>query len=1060
MLKVVTGRFHPSLESALVQQIRRLKAGDPWAKVAILAPSKPILDRLRRVLTIDHGLSLLNLHLFTFHQFALRLADEFRSRPGPPPLRLVDGLFFEHLVRHLVEQRLAASPALGQLGHSFGTWAALWATIRDLKDGGVDAATALQALGEGCFGGEDQEWLHALFSLQAAVEQVSAGLAVGTADDLADALVASVAASQFLASMQHICYYGFYDLTQVQLSLFQAVSASVSTTLFFPLDNHPSFAFARRFFDRHVQPILGADPPIHLNTVETRTPPPELSVQSVIGPEEELSTTCRTILDLVETHGCRFDEIGVVARTLAPYCTLVQTVFNRHRIPVTTTAQRPLIHHPLCKTLLLLAALPVNDFYRTAVLDLVTSPFFAKPVLGRSGSSTAYRPEQWKAIVEALNITHGLDEWRRLERVSQAALELDGDGDEIGALSPLRVTPEVITVLWNTVSRLLTSCSVLPAQGPYGTLLEAFQFLLQEQLRRKDDGRDDPDNEPVGLPAVWEAIDQTLRRLGELTAIGRELTWADFSELLTHAFERASVPLEQASTQGVMFVDAMAARGLSFKALFVLGLNEKVFPRYIREDPFLRDRHRLVLETTLGYKVDEKLSGYDEEALLFTLLTQAAGQRLYLSFQRADDAGRMLAPSPYVGEARQPDGMPPPPVDMVPRRLTERLAQRPVMSRFLPPAELAQWMAVNGKDAAGLLEAIGGDAVTFREGTEALARTETDQQALTAFDGLTGSLETHWASLKERGIAPTPLERYARCPFRYFSADVLRLEPVHAHGPDEPDVRVLGTFCHSALRRCYELLLPTGWPEKPVTDDTIDWCIESAIEEAAADVERDHRTGHYLLWELAKTSILDVMTAAVDDDTRAYRNAPFAPIAFEVLAEGSITDVPGCGSTPLKIRGRVDRVDRHRDSRALRIIDYKLKIGKSITAEDRHLIQSAVRGYRLQPPLYARFHIPDHGHAQQVQLFFLAPNWATPVVRSTFETEVWSTDNGTLLRNTLGQLMNGIKNGRFFIMPGTYCKTCEYRVACRREHMPTWWRASRAMEGRELAALRTLRLDR
>jgi ATP-dependent helicase/nuclease subunit B len=107
MLKVVTGRFHPSLESALVEQIRRLKAADPWARVAVLAPSKPILDRLRRVLAIDHGLSLLNLHLFTFHQFALRLADELGSRPGPPPIRVVDELFFEHLVRHLVEQQLA-----------------------------------------------------------------------------------------------------------------------------------------------------------------------------------------------------------------------------------------------------------------------------------------------------------------------------------------------------------------------------------------------------------------------------------------------------------------------------------------------------------------------------------------------------------------------------------------------------------------------------------------------------------------------------------------------------------------------------------------------------------------------------------------------------------------------------------------------------------------------------------------------------------------------------------------------------------------------------------------
>jgi ATP-dependent helicase/nuclease subunit B len=255
------------------------------------------------------------------------------------------------------------------------------------------------------------------------------------------------------------------------------------------------------------------------------------------------------------------------------------------------------------------------------------------------------------------------------------------------------------------------------------------------------------------------------------------------------------------------------------------------------------------------------------------------------------------------------------------------------------------------------------------------------------------------------------------------------------------------------------MLLPTGWPEKPVTDDTIDWCIESAIEEAAAEVERDHRTGHYLLWELAKASILDVMTAAVDDDTRAYHDDPFSPVAFEVVAQGAIDDVPGYEATPLKIRGRVDRVDRHAGTRALRIIDYKLKIGKSITAADRHLTQSAARGYRLQPPFYARLHLPDHGNVERVELVFLAPNWAVPVARSTFESDVWSTETGALVRQTLGRLINGIRNGRFFIMPDTYCKTCDYRVACRREHVPTWWRASRAIEARELGALRTLRVD-
>ena len=1059
MLKVVTGRFHPSLEAAFVEHIQRLKAVDAWAKVAILAPSKPILDRLRQVLAIDHRLSFLNLHFFTFHQLALRLTDELRGNPGLPPLRIVDELVFEHLVRQFVEQRSTDSPAFRQLGHSFGTWAALWATIRDLKDGGVDPAMALQAQDEGCFGREDREWLQALFGLQTAIQRVGSELNLGTADDLADSLVSSTPASPFLKSMHHVCYYGFYDLTQVQLSLFQAVSATVPTTLFFPMDSDPSFAFARRFFDRHIQPLLGAESPLKLHPVETRGAPQELSIQSVIGPEEELSATCRTILDLVETHGYRFDEIGVVARTLDPYAALVKTVFDRHRVPVTTTARRPLIHQPLCKTFVLLAMLPVNDFYRTAVLDVVTSPFYLRPN-GRDGRSAAYRPEQWKAIVEALNITHGFEEWRRLDRSDPSALEMDGDGEETGALDPLEVAPEVVALLWATVSRLLKSCSTLPSRANFETMLHAFQRLTQEHLHRPALGDEGPSSEAAAPAAVWEAIDQTLTNLADLSHVGNELSWPEFAELLTHAFERASVPLEPASPLGVRLMDAMAARGLPFRALFVLGLNEKVFPRYIREDPFLRDRHRRVLETTLGYKLDEKLPGYDEEALLFTLLTQAANRRLYLSFQRADDGGRMLAPSPYLGGVRQRSGMPPSPVDLIPRRITEQLTQRPAMTRLVAPPEITQWLAANGRDPADLFAVTGRDISTYQEGLHALAGSENEQPALTPFDGMTGSLEAHWRGVVDRGVAPTPLERYARCPFRYFSADVLKLEPVRGHASNEPDVRVLGTFCHSALHRCYKLLLPTGWPERPVTDDTIDWCIETAIEEAAGEIERQHRTGHYLLWEISKTSIRDVMTAAVDDDTRGYRDNPFVPVAFEVTADGVVADVPDCGVSPLKIRGRVDRVDRHRESGTLRIIDYKLKLGKSIMPEDRRLVQSAVRGYRLQPPLYTQLHIPDQGTSDQAQLFFLAPNWATPVVRSTFDTNIWVTDTGTLLRRTLGHLMNGIRTGRFFVMPDTYCKTCEYRVACRREHTPTWWRASRATDARELAALRTLQVER
>ena len=82
---------------------------------------------------------------------------------------------------------------------------------------------------------------------------------------------------------------------------------------------------------------------------------------------------------------------------------------------------------------------------------------------------------------------------------------------------------------------------------------------------------------------------------------------------------------------GVAVSSASAARGIKFRALFIVGMNEGVFPRTIREDAFLRDRDREVLERDLGYKVSQKLAAFDEEKLMFTLLVNL-GHRAALLF--------------------------------------------------------------------------------------------------------------------------------------------------------------------------------------------------------------------------------------------------------------------------------------------------------------------------------------------------------------------------------------------------------------------------------------------
>ncbi len=1054
MLKVVTGRFHPHLESALVDHVRVAKAADPFAPLAVLVPSKPLAHRVSRLLAIEQRLSLLNIHILTFHQLALRLSAEAREQPGLGPFpQVVEDIVCEQLVRHVVRSRLSSLLPLEHVGHSSGTWSALWSTVRDLKDAGVDPDAALSAVEERCFGDEDRTWLQAVFSLHAAVQEAGKTLEVGTADDLAGSLTSFVPQSRFVGALTHALYYGFYDLTQVQLSFFEAVSRTAPTTLFFPFDDSPSFKFARRFFDRSIQPLVpGPDQIRHLSDGSPAARRPALAVRSVVGAEEELASTCRQILDLVETNGYRFQDIGVVARTLDAYRPALHAVFDRHRIPLVTTVGRPLVHEPLCKTLLQLAALPLHDFYQATVLDVVTSPLY-RSARYATAQGDHIRPDLWKLIVPALHITRGLAEWERLAAPCPPALASEGEAEHY-QIGPTTVPAEVMRLLWQIVSELFAESTALPVRGTAARLAGALKELAERHLVRP--AADDLD-EDEHLTRVWEQLDGVFLTLAQLEVIGDEMPWAEFVELLTHVVERTTVPLERVEHQGVAVLDVMAARGLPFKALFVLGINEKVFPRFIREDPFLRDRHRRVLADTLGFKIDEKLAGYQEEALLLALVQQAATDRLYLSYQRADEQGRVLTASPYILEAARMCGHEEPAEDSVPRRLTDRVAGRPSIRTFLPPADLAQWLAMEGQDAAGFLQAVGRDAESFRYGVTALDRIEDDHSTLTTHDGEAGPLEDHWKRILERGLAPTPLERYARCPFQYFAADVLRLQPVRRAAAAELDAALVGTVCHAALRRCYEQLLPMGWPTEPVTDDTIEWCIYNAVGEAAAESEAAYRTGHYLLWELAKDMLIEVVSAAVEADSAAQAVDAFVPVAFEVEATGWLPPLAE-GAPPLKIHGRVDRVDRRPGTDQLRIVDYKFKIGSSAKPEDRDLLQAAARGYRLQPPMYACLDIPGQPRPTQVQLFFLAPHWPTPIVRSTFESALWSSAHGSRLRETLQSLVEGIRAGRFFIVPDTYCDTCDFRVSCRRDHQATWWRAYRAPESRALKSLRVLKV--
>src|SRR5262249_57736506 len=100
---------------------------------------------------------------------------------------------------------------------------------------------------------------------------------------------------------------------------------------------------------------------------------------------------------------------------------------------------------------------------------------------------------------------------------------------------------------------------------------------------------------------------------------------------------------------GCIFVGPIeAARGLSFAAVFVPGLAEKLFPRKILEEPILLDAARERLNAGLATNEDRLA----RERLALALAAGAAERQLYLSYPRLDlGNGRARVPSFYTLEA-------------------------------------------------------------------------------------------------------------------------------------------------------------------------------------------------------------------------------------------------------------------------------------------------------------------------------------------------------------------------------------------------------------------------
>ena len=1061
-MQTILGPFHPDLENAFVDRILEYKKANLLCPLLVLAPSDLLRRRLKILLSRERRLALLNVQLLTFYQLSLRLQAE--NDGALPELR--SDLFLEEALRQIIRTRQPGAEAFAGIEGRAGGCAALWQTLRDLRDGLVNPTVALEALAEGHFSQRASERTSQLLILLQTFQRFCRQQKITDQSDLTRTATEQVSSSRFLQQFSQILYYGFYDLTQIQLDFFLAVARHYPTTLFFPLltvqPSHDAWSFAERFYERYVQglntesaqdrasaTVLPATARL-FDAVEDRayTAFPEnwqCQIASTFGVNDEVGAVAKEILRLVDGSKMPFHAIGVVARSLDSYGQIIKDIFHQHHIPIAGTLEEPLVQLPLTKAVILLLNLPSKDFLRSQVIDLLSSPYFQFHNIG--GNPASVRPDLWDLATRELAICKGVAEWRRLRRYSQRNLELRrmSDDDEP---RKIRILSTELSSLADIVDTLMADLLRLPDQASWQEYAAAWKVLLKKYLGVMPGAHGTTLSEPS---AASETILEILEQLAGLDSVENRVALGDFTHTFQHWIERSGVTEDRRHIDGVMVLNATAARGLSFRALFLLGMNEGVFPRTIREDAFLRDRDREVLERDLGYKVSQKLTAFDEEKLLFTLLAGAARERLYCSFQRADESGRALAPSWYIDELKRAlddNGRPCEPLN-IPRSITEKASVAPFDRQdLLLPKELAIRLTLEGQDSTALVEASALLPALYKQGRKVAAAIDQSGGRLLPHDGVLANFDSYWKHFSERGLSPTALETYARCPFQFFARHVLGLAPLDR--PEEilgPSPAEFGELGHEILNSFYRALIDGGYFAGAAAKVDVDSALQAVAARAFIDYEENHPVGYPLAWESLKESIIQLLRQVLAQDLGELSQSGFVPASLETDVTAQL---PGDWPDPLKglaIRGRMDRIDRKAE--ALRVIDYKFKFGANPATQDKDLIRAALRGERLQPPFYyllAQSWVEEHGQTSrpgiEANFYFIAPRWSQgPLITRSYGSEGLANRAGAETKQTIAYLADGVRQGRFFINRGEYCGRCDAAPICRKNHPPSLWRA-------------------
>ena len=638
-------------------------------------------------------------------------------------------------------------------------------------------------------------------------------------------------------------------------------------------------------------------------------PGQDIVMMNAIGTEGEIEMIARQIHKLYASGDYRYSDFAVLFRQIRHYAPVIASVFTRYGIPVEIhERERPKFSSWIAATAALLSVFH-GGWQRE---DLFA---FLKSSHARRFGKEMSRDDAWIETLEQRSFVRGVAEARE---AWVAGWRKEGEEEEFDA----RKT-ETLKALAELEDRFRAAKTAeehirLFKRAVYDTF-----GILEVSDRYTVFNRRD-----AACVKRFEALLEEIRSYFLKTAAGK-VSFETFADYFLGLVELDVYSLHERDKNRIQIYDVSLARQKEYKVVFVAGLLEKVFPMQVREDPLLSDWERKLMNGDMDHPLAECLPRQNIERFFFYLAVTRAKERLYLSCPHLDFEGKESLPSFYLEEVK----------DLFGDRL--QVIRQDLAHPFPKPCEAITRRELEAS-VVGALRNPGEPETGWEEAKEELSgESQSRERLLSALRPVEAKItdETIAAGkhFEIKEASPTRLETYAKCPYRYFADKVLRLKDTGA------DIGVMqkGNILHYVLQQYFDPQVKKDpW-------EAIEKFIEREIEEGFKK--------YPMIWRepyeeaLDRRELFEMLRDFLEFEIARLQNASFQPFHVEyAFGDAGKNDASSLmlegGDRKLRLRGRVDRIDRDPARQYAVVMDYK-RSAKFKTPD-------LALGTALQLPLY------------------------------------------------------------------------------------------------------------